>query len=551
MSSTSLHSRLQFTLPVRETLACGALGRGMRSPRRRVALLLLLTSAFAAALRPSSTALRPVQLGGRAPTSSHSSGASALPHKLPRLYMSAAAALPGEESGGGGWRASLPISINRHTLSVAAVLAAAFLNLLGFTMAGPITPALGSHFGLNVGASLGWLTSAYPLGMLGGLVLWPALSDRIGRKPVITLSLLGSGVGLAAQGLAVRSGGSLTAFLILRAITGSMAGASPVAKAYLADVGANAGQLPRYMAWRDAASTLAFIVGPLLSGSLYLGKKVVLGKQGSLAAVITTSGIYSLVAGLLVALCVSETPPTPAQTAEGSSSSKPKRGSPPAPPAAQPQEDVLVACPLGNQLVAAVATVCVISALFNAGSAPFDAFFPSLVKDVAGLDEGGIGKAKAALATLSLFVSATLSARTQKRFGAVVTCVAGLSFSALGLAALSAVVAYSEAAALSKSLTITLFWAAAAIYQLGVPLFGPTIPTMLLQCVPRQRRGAVMGLDSSLNTVARIVSAPLLGALYGVAGPAVCFGTASAVLFASAATTVIRRFYVMRGLYQK
>ena len=210
-----------------------------------------------------------------------------------------------------------------------------------------------------------------------------------------------------------------------------------------------------------------------------------------------------------------------------------------------------MACPLGTQLVAAVTTVCIISALFNAGSAPFDAFFPSLIKDVAGLDEGGIGKAKAALATLSLLVSATLSARTQKRFGAVATCVAGLSASAIGLAALSAVVAYSEAAALSKSLTITLFWLAAAVYQLGVPLFGPTIPTMLLQCVPRQRRGAVMGLDSSLNTVARIVSAPLLGALYGVAGPAVCFGTASAVLFASAATTVIRRVYVMRGLYQK
>ena len=69
----------------------------------------------------------------------------------------------------------------RRSLSVAALLFAAFLNLLGFTMAGPITPALGHHFGMDVGASLGMLTSAYPLGMLGGLVLWPALSDRVGR----------------------------------------------------------------------------------------------------------------------------------------------------------------------------------------------------------------------------------------------------------------------------------------------------------------------------------------------------------------------------------
>ena len=46
-------------------------------------------------------------------------------------------------------------------IGVVAVLSAAFLNLLGFTMAGPITPALGQHFGLEVGAKFGSLTSAY------------------------------------------------------------------------------------------------------------------------------------------------------------------------------------------------------------------------------------------------------------------------------------------------------------------------------------------------------------------------------------------------------
>lgn len=140
-------------------------------------------------------------------------------------------------------------------------------------MAGPITPALGFHFGLDVGASLGLLTSAYPLGMLCGLFFWPALSDRVGRKPVMALSLLGSGLGLAAQGLAVQASWSLNAFLALRVLTGSMAGSSPVAKAYLADLGSSAGKLPQFMAWRDAASTLAFIVGPLASGQLYLGRQ--------------------------------------------------------------------------------------------------------------------------------------------------------------------------------------------------------------------------------------------------------------------------------------
>jgi Major Facilitator Superfamily len=120
--------------------------------------------------------------------------------------------------------------------SIAALLISAFLNLLGFTMAGPITPALGQHFGLTVGASFGSLTSAYPLGMLFGLFLWPSLSDRWGRPPVITFTLLGTGLGLAAQAYIVATNRSLWMFLVSRVITGSFAGSSPVSKAYLADV---------------------------------------------------------------------------------------------------------------------------------------------------------------------------------------------------------------------------------------------------------------------------------------------------------------------------
>jgi hypothetical protein len=43
--------------------------------------------------------------------------------------------------------------------------------------------------------------------------------------------------------------------------------------------------------------------------------------------------------------------------------------------------------------------VCVISALFSCGSAPFDAFFPSLIKSLAGMNEIGIGQSNDQLAT--------------------------------------------------------------------------------------------------------------------------------------------------------
>ena len=127
----------------------------------------------------------------------------------------------------------------------------------------PLGAALKTHFNLPMGASFGMISSAYPLGTLGAYFLWPQLSDTVGRKPVISLSLLGSGVGLALQCLSLSKGMSLQFFLGCKVFTGFCAGAGPVAKAYLADVGSSSGNLPRYMAWRDAANTLAFIMGPL------------------------------------------------------------------------------------------------------------------------------------------------------------------------------------------------------------------------------------------------------------------------------------------------
>ena len=221
----------------------------------------------------------------------------------------------------------------------------------------------------------------------------------------------------------------------------------------------------------------------------------------------------------------------------------------PAPTADPAADGDMIACPLGSQLVTAVATVCVISGLFNFGSAPFDSFFPSLLKALAGLDEGGIGKAKAALASLSLLVSATLSAPLQRKIGAVATCILGLVCSAVGLAGVAAAASVSGGALVPGS-RLALFWAGAAVFQIGVPLYGPTVPTMLLQCVPRHKRGAVMGLDGSINTIARIVSAPLLGAVWHIRGPGSCFAAASGVLLLSALTTALRRFWVLRGMYK-
>ena len=92
----------------------------------------------------------------------------------------------------------IPPGTTAQYVSVACVMLAVFLHLLGFTVTGPITPSLVSHFGLHP-SQVGYLTSAYPLGMFFALFAWPRLSDKVGRKPILVMSLLGVGLGLVAQ----------------------------------------------------------------------------------------------------------------------------------------------------------------------------------------------------------------------------------------------------------------------------------------------------------------------------------------------------------------
>jgi MFS family permease len=432
--------------------------------------------------------------------------------------------------------------------SVGAILAASFLNLLGFTMAGPITPALGKHFSLNVGASFGSLTSAYPLGMLFGLFLWPSLSDRIGRKPVMAFSLFGSGLGLALQSLVIQANGSLSLFLAIRVLTGSFAGSSPISKAFLADIGFRDGKLPKYLALKDASATGAFIVGPALGGVMYdirrkmIGGSVVasatkadlINMSGSLSFVIGVSAAASMLASLLVTMFVKEIKPKKKNTEDIDDSSSSS--------GAEDDGDYeeLVPCPLGKAMWEGVASVCLVSFLFNVGDSTFHAFFSQLLKEQANLDAQRIGLVYTLLACVSFSVSTTGAGAILRKLGPVLTCVAGMSCISAGLFGMG-----TATIGLSAGLSRKLVIASAAIFYCGVPLYGPTIPTMLLRCVPSYQRGFIMGLDGAINTIGRVISPLLIGDIYRRYGAGVAFGSAGVAVFCGALVALIRRCLVL------
>lgn len=458
-------------------------------------------------------------------------------------------------------------SEQRHR-SVFGVLSASFLSLLGFTMvAGPLTPALGKHFGLQIGGWFGSLTSAYPLGMFLGILLWPSMSDRVGRRPILTISLLGSGLGLLTQSLVVSRGGSLTQFLLARALTGLFAGSSPVSKAYLADIGTKDGKLPRYLALKDASATMAFILGPAAGGILFdirrrmvgaaaenLSKEdILLNTSGSLAFVIAVSAVASLLASALAGVLVRESDvlktikPLNGVTTADSTKSSTKHGAKEAltssPDTSTPQaQQQLISCPLGRSLWAGVASVCLVSFLFNVGDSTFHAFYSAFLKDQ-GVTVRDIGLLYTSMACISFAVSSTSASAILKSLGPVLACVTGLSMVGSGLLLLGAIA--SGTIALIQP-TFAVSAVAAGIYFCGVPIYGPTVSTMLLQCVPPNRRGFILGLDGSINTLARVVSPLAMGALYRKYNAGIAFGVAGIAVMSGVGTALFRRYIVMK-----
>ena len=184
--------------------------------------------------------------------------------------------------------------------------------------------------------------------------------------------------------------------------------------------------------------------------------------------------------------------------------------------------------------------------LFNIGDSTFHAFFSALLRDGAGLSAGDIGLLYTVLACISFSVSTAGSGWMMKKWGPVWTCAAGLACVGTGLVSLGAA-ASAQIASIPPMFAILA--SAAAIYYCGVPLYGPTIPTMLLRCVPSHRRGAIMGLDGTINTIARIISPLAMGEVYRRFGAGAAFGLAGSMVFGGVFTALFRRFVVLRQSY--
>lgn len=135
--------------------------------------------------------------------------------------------------------------------------------MLGFGIVIPIMPFYVERLGAG-GTELGLLVASYAIMRLICGPIWGSLSDRIGRKPVLMIGILGYGITMILFGLATE----LWMLFVFRVLSGVLSSAtSPTTMAYVGDSTSET-ERGRGMDILGAAVGAGTIFGPGLGGLL-------------------------------------------------------------------------------------------------------------------------------------------------------------------------------------------------------------------------------------------------------------------------------------------
>jgi DHA1 family tetracycline resistance protein-like MFS transporter len=154
-----------------------------------------------------------------------------------------------------------PGSAAAHSRTVLLIVFATILiDFIGFTVLIPVLPLFAERLGAS-GFEVALILTVYALAQLLFLPLWGWVSDRIGRRPVILVSLFGTVCSFVALAFA----DSINMIYLARAFSGFFAASIGTAQAVVTDV-TPPSERAGGMSVIGAAFGAGMVVGPVLGG---------------------------------------------------------------------------------------------------------------------------------------------------------------------------------------------------------------------------------------------------------------------------------------------
>jgi len=183
---------------------------------------------------------------------------------------------------------------SRRALSV--LFSIVVIDLVGFGIVVPVLPFIIEESQASAGV-LGLLVASYAAMQFVFAPIWGRLSDRIGRRPVMLMTIAGSSAALLLAGLAVLES-SISWLFVARVLGGAFAANISVASAYISDA-TDESERTRWMGLLGASFAVGFTLGPAIGG--------LLGPFGYQVPLLVASGMAAL--NLVWAALVLQEPP--------------------------------------------------------------------------------------------------------------------------------------------------------------------------------------------------------------------------------------------------
>jgi multidrug resistance protein len=372
-----------------------------------------------------------------------------------------------------------------------------FTDLVGFGIVIPLLPLYAEHY-RPAAWVFGLLMATYSAMQFLFSPILGRLSDRVGRRPVLLISLTGSVIGFVIFALA----DSLFWLFASRLLAGIAGGNIATAQAVIADI-TKPEDRARGMGLIGAAFGLGFIAGPALAGLL---------APVSLAAPGWGAAACSAVAFAMTFLYLPETRPVG-----------------PAPVGSTPSSGLA-------RLAFAwrhpdLAPLMLIGFTVVTGFAAFEVTFAQFLHDRLALPHSGVSFLFVYVGVLAAVVQGVLVGRATRRVGETNLVIGGLALGAVGLLLLAS----------AHRLGVVL--AVLPVLSLGIGMVMPSLSALVSRGAAADQQGLALGAFQGISSLARVVgpfAAEVALGRWGVAAPQVG-AAALAALAAAGAAGVLRR----------
>ena len=337
------------------------------------------------------------------------------------------------------------------------------LDLVGFGIVVPILGRYAERYGAS-GLEVGLLFASFSLAQLIFAPLLGRLSDRIGRKPVIMISLLGTAVGSFVTGAA----GALWVLFVGRILDGASGASVAVAQGAVTDL-APPSERPRLLGLLGAAFGVGFVVGPALGGLASLGGEHI---------PFYVAGTVALVNAAVAWRRLPETRPADVRRAAREAA----------------KNDTGAKVRLWGLAVAGFTAIVAFSG--------FEATFSLLAGDRFRLTEAGVAAIFVGVGVVLVGVQGGLIRPINAKIGTQRSLQVGLVLNSAGLV----VLAFAQ--------TWPLLIVALALLTVGQGLVTPNLSSLVSGRVPDHRRGEALGFQQGVNAIGRVAGPALAGVMY-------------------------------------